>query len=114
MIDRLRQTGGEIAVQELKEKFSVVDTPPQIETETESKAETKSEVPALVETLVESVSPDDPLPEEGHESHDQVPQPETEKAGPSDEFYEDMAKMEMAHEIAMNSDYKIEKKESEG
>ena len=34
--------------------------------------------------------------------------------GPSDEFYEDMAKMEMAHEIVMNSEYKIEKQQPDG
>ena len=109
VIDRLRQTGGEIAVQELKEKFNVVDSPPKTETkqETTNKEEVEVEVPVEV--------PEEPLPEEGHVSHDEVSeQEEEEKPGPSSEFYEDMAKMEMAHEIVMNSNYKIEKKQSEG
>ena len=108
VIDRLRQTGGEIAVQELKEKFSVVETPPITETETETAA--------VEQHLEEPVREDDPLPAEGHDSHTVTlgQEPDTEKSGPSDEFYEDMAKMEMAHEIVMNSDYKIEKQEPEG
>ena len=108
VIDRLRQTGGEIAVQELKEKFNVVDTPPKTETETNTPntEEVEEEVPVEV--------PEEPLPKEGHVSHDEVSEQEEEKAGPSSEFYEDMAKMEMAHEIVMNSEYKIEKKQSEG
>ena len=108
VIDRLRQTGGEIAVRELKEKFSVVDTPPQTETETET------EKGAVEEDLEEPIIPDEPLPQEGHESHEQAQEPQAEKPGPSEGLYEDMAKMEMAHEIVMNSDYKIEKKQSEG
>ena len=34
--------------------------------------------------------------------------------GPSDEFYESMSKMEMAHEIVMNVKYQIERQQPQG
>lgn len=119
IIDRLRQTGGDIAVKELKDKYGVQD---QELRESSSSSSSRSAEEEQTEQKEEVKKEEHVCRGDARDCHNESrdchctekSRDQEEKPGPSDEFYDSMAKMEMAHEIVMNSDYKLEKQQAEG
>ena len=114
VLDRIVEIGGQLALKEFKESVGHV-TPPDSSQPSRTLARTPPPARKPVE-LVRTPPPQEEMKCDHVEQEipTEIPEKDEEVPGPSDEFYESMSKMEMAHEIVMNDKYQIQRNQPEG
>ena len=125
VIQRLRQLGGEIALSRLRDRFGESAGESDGQDDGSYSTDTNKEETDTKETNKEVTDQKEGIQSEdltaGHPGNcaDKNVTPDSSDRTPpggssEDEFYNDMVKMEMAHEIVMNDEFQIKKQKPPG